>query len=385
MRQNLPRPNYNLDDPYKRRSPDRTATPPIYNQPYQVNMVGQSSQRLQQQTAPSNRLGTGLAGPTLQHRIAMALRSGLPTEIDWALHELVRMSYQLDDDIRIEAVMGLADALLDKISTVFKVALPKPGKRKAVYLNLGGKEFDKVLEAALILRNAALQDDNAAYLARRVARTKPTIEKLLSLPYIDYPELMELRYYALDIAESIIPFTPITAEDDPLYTAMKTLLLSPERSTLILGLKALARMAVSDENNSLLQDIPGESQMRVQQLLLLEDDEELLNAALDFLYQFTTYKSNVAAIVAKSGGMGKLVDSLVRLMGFGGKDVKVTVNVMKRMLPLEKLNAEPPALSQEILSSLLKLNEPERCIQWYQHPPKSFLFFSLSFLRVSLR
>src|SRR5271156_4479543 len=103
MRQNLPRPNYNLDDPFNRPSPDRTGTPPTYQQPYQVNTVGQSS-RLQQQTAQSNRLGTGLAGPTLQHRIAMALRSGLPSEIDWALHELVRMSYQLEDDVRIEAV-----------------------------------------------------------------------------------------------------------------------------------------------------------------------------------------------------------------------------------------------------------------------------------------
>ena len=147
---------------------------------------------------------------------------------------------------------------------------------------------------------------------------------------------------------------------------MKQLLLSPERSSLILGLKALARMAVNDENNSLLQDIPIDSSIRVQQLLLLEDDEELVNAALDFLYQFTTYKSNVQTLVAKSGGMIKLVDSLVRLMGYGAKQQKVTINVLKRMIPLEKLNAEPPTLSSEILSGLLKLNEPERCIQWYR-------------------
>jgi len=315
-----------------------------------------------------------MIGPTVHHRIAMALRSGLHDEIDWALHELVRMSYELGDDIRIEGVMGLADALLDKISTIFKyVPSSTSNKRKPAYLNFQAKEYDKILEAMLILRNAALQDENAIYLALRVPRTKPTVERLLNLPYIDFPELMELRYYALDVAESVIPFIVITAEDDPLYTAMKALLLSPERSSLILGLKSLARMAVNDENNSLLQDIPAESSLRVQQLLLLEDDEELVNAALDFLYQFTTYKSNVHAIVSKSGGMTKFVDSLVRLMGYGAKDQKVTINVLWRMIPLEKLNAEPPALSQEILSGLLKLNEPERCIQWYRHIPP-FLF-----------
>lgn len=314
----------------------------------------------------------GITGPSHQHRIAMALRSGLQDEIDWALHELVRMSYELGDDIRLEGVLGLADALLDKISVVFKYV--PTGKRRPGYLNIPTKDYDKVLEAILILRNAALQDENAIFLAIKISRTKPVIEKVLNLPFTEYPELMELRYYALDVAESIIPHLTISGEDDPMYTIMKQLLLSPERSSLILGLKSLARMAVNDENNSLLQDIPHDSAIRVQQLLLLEDDEELVNASLDFLYQFTTYKSNVHALVGKNGGMSKLVDSLVRLMGYGAKEQKVTINVLRRMIPLEKLNAEPPALSQEILSALLKLNEPERCIQWYYPLPPIFLF-----------
>lgn len=295
----------------------------------------------------------------------MALRSGLREEIDWALHELVRMSYELGDDIRLEGVNGLADCLIDKISSLFShIPNTTPGKKRPAYINFQPKEYDKVLEAMLILRNAALQEENAIYLALRVPRTKITVEKILGLPCQEYPELMELRYYGLDVAESIIPFITIAGEDDALYIAMKQLLMSPERSSLILGLKALARMAVNDENNSLLQDISLDASVRVQQLLLLEDDEELVNAALDFLYQYTTYKSNVQTLVAKSGGMNKLVDSLVRLMGYGGKEQRVTINVLKRMIPLEKLNAEPPALSQEILSGLLKLNEPERCIQW---------------------
>jgi chromatin structure-remodeling complex subunit RSC9 len=293
----------------------------------------------------------------------MALRSGLQDEIDWALHELVKMSYELGDDIRLDGVLGLADALLDKILGVSKF-LPS-GKRRPTYLNIPPKEYDKILEAILILRNAALQDDNAIFLAVKIPRTKNAIERILSLPFTEYPELMELRYYALDVAESTIPYLIIQGEDDPMYIHMKQLLLSPERSSLILGLKSLARMAVNDENNSLLQDIPHDSSLRVQQLLLLEDDEELVNAALDFLYQYTTYKSNVHALVGKNGGMNKLVDSLVRLMNYGAKEQKVTINVLRRMIPLEKLNAEPPALSPEILSGLLKLNEPERCVQWY--------------------
>ena len=323
-------------------------------------------QRYQQNRPPTQsgiRPGSGISGPTVQHRIAMALRSGLQDEIDWALHELVKMSYEIGDDIRLEGVLGLADALLDKISTVFKFV--PSSKRRPAYLNVPAKEYDKILEAILILRNAVLQDDNAIFLAIKIPRTKPVVERVLNLPFTEYPELMELRYYALDVAESIIPYIIISGEDDPMYVIMKQLLLSPERSSLILGLKSLARMAVNDENNSLLQDIPHEASLRVQQLLLLEDDEELVNAALDFLYQFTTYKSNVHALVGKNGGMNKLVDSLVRLMGFGAKEQKVTINVLRRMIPLEKLNAEPPALPQDILSGLLKLNEPERCVQWY--------------------
>jgi chromatin structure-remodeling complex subunit RSC9 len=333
-------------------------------------MTRYPQQQSNRQIASGTRIGTGLPGPNVQQRIAMALRSGLREEIDWALHELVRMSYELGDDIRLEGVNGLADCLLDKISSLFShIPNSIPGKKRPAYINFQPKEYDKVLEAMLILRNAALQEENAIYLALRVPRTKVTVEKILGLPWQEYPELMELRYYGLDVAESIIPFITVAGEDDALYIAMKQLLMSPERSSLILGLKALARMAVNDENNSLLQDIPLDASLRVQQLLLLEDDEELVNAALDFLYQYTTYKSNVQTLVAKSGGMNKLVDSLVRLMGYGGKEQRVTINVLRRMIPLEKLNAEPPALSQEILSGLLKLNEPERCIQW--SPPIS--------------
>ena len=368
----------------KRSSPDRVSTPRLYHSNQQFSNVNlnhlSSLQRFHQNrqssmTNPGQRLGStlpfemtliiaGMMGPTIQQRIAMALRSGLHDEIDWALHELVRMSYELGDDIRLEGVLGLADALLDKISSIFKHIPSTNKQRRPAYINIQTKEYDKVLEAMLILRNAALQEDNAIFLALKVPRTKIVVERILTLPCAEYPELNELRYYGLDVAESIIPFVMITGEDDPLYIAMKQLLLSPERSSLILGLKALARMAVNDENNSLLQDIPIDSSIRVQQLLLLEDDEELVNAALDFLYQFTTYKSNVQTLVAKSGGMIKLVDSLVRLMGYGAKQQKVTINVLKRMIPLEKLNAEPPTLSSEILSGLLKLNEPERCIQW---------------------
>src|SRR6202035_2641963 len=150
----------------------------------------------------------GFSGPNLQHRIAMALRSGLHEEIDWALHELVRMSYELGDDIRIEGVMGLADALLDKISSFFK-HIPSGNKKRPAYLNFNTKEYDKVLEAMLILRNAALQDGNAIFLALKVPRTKSVVEKILSLPTAEYPELMELRYYGLDVAESIIPHITI--------------------------------------------------------------------------------------------------------------------------------------------------------------------------------
>src|SRR5437667_12539111 len=150
-----------------------------------------------------------MAGPSIQQRIAMALRSGLHDEIDWALHELVRMSYELGDDIRLEGVLGLAEALLDKISSIFK-HLPSSNKRRPACFNLQSKEYDKVLEAMLILRNAALQEDNAIFLALKVPRTKSVVEKILTLPCAEYHELIELRYYGLDVAESIIPFLTIT-------------------------------------------------------------------------------------------------------------------------------------------------------------------------------
>ncbi|KAG4305311.1 hypothetical protein PORY_001481 [Pneumocystis oryctolagi] len=325
------------------------------------------------------KIGAGIQGAPFMVRIALALKSGLISELDWALHHLVRLSYEQGNNLRFDRIPDLAETLIKKLYEFLK----ETSKKDNVIVNgdifnqdndewsmdhQDRKALDKILEAALILRNLALLSDNASYLAR-LEMTHPTL--VLGIQQVDDFSSVELKHYCMDIIEAVSFYIVISDEKDDLYLSLCELLECDDRAMLIGALRALARLALHDLNNRLLQNIPLSVFDRIRLFLSL-DDEELLGSALDFIYQFTTYKTNTQSIL-ELDDIHDLVDQLVRLMMFQAEEKEVQVSLSTNIKQLAPLG--PPPLPAEIVQELLGFGEPDRAIKWmcvcYEESPNN--------------
>ncbi|KAK9471371.1 uncharacterized protein V1510DRAFT_420318 [Dipodascopsis tothii] len=305
------------------------------------------------------------------NRVSLAIKSNLPNEMDWALRSLVRMSFESPDSLALRAYPGLAPVLLEKISQLrFLESLSKGGAEDDMHESRGQKEvFDKMLEAALVLRNTSINVENAQYLAS-LPHCASVLIAALQLP--DLPQFVEFKQYCLDIVESISIFSHPRSAEDPLFTILSSYLRSDDRAVLISSLRSLARLVINIEKN-LLSTVDLKTITRISMLLLL-DDEELLSACLDFLYQYTVHKDNVDRLSHGLGGLNDIVKTLRRLLLFQAQDIIENGNgygrdfvepdspqFMPRKIPPP---LAPPRLPAELIQELLELSEPERATQW---------------------
>ncbi|TKY87922.1 hypothetical protein EX895_003018 [Sporisorium graminicola] len=370
--------------------------------------------------APFKRLkmvGDGFEAPYLlpgpSNRILLSLKSGLPSQIDWALSRLVQLTSNHRDqaarEFTLDSVPGLADVLLSYVYRIHAALTGEhPSKWAASYFeqNLeapdvgigapgdGGHQgistyastlvkrpppipvqptafnpsFDashavlmrRALEAALSLRNLAMNSSNARSLAsikgifgliRNILRLPATAVQMYAQPTLDHEDcesqpadgwlevegVAELRLYFLDIFETLaskvsltrraatVPPTPIStalaaasgkdtvpvkvdgpsAADDIFATLISLALKSNDRAFLLGSLRCLSTMAAIERNEVAFIEVtlphgqhsPGLLQ-RCVELLPLTQDTELLDAVLDLLYQLVCIGNNAIKIAA---------------------------------------------------------------------------------------
>ncbi|KAK9453765.1 hypothetical protein V1511DRAFT_504436 [Dipodascopsis uninucleata] len=315
------------------------------------------------------------------NRVALAIRSNIPSEMDWALQSLVRMSFEAPESLIFDMNPALAPALLEKLDSAGQfenldtyIVSTKDGQKQTIEDDMGlvlnneednadsvSTRLDKTLEAALILRNSTINPENARHLAY-ILKTKSALVKVLSLP--DRPSLVELRQYALDITESVAIFIHPHSSEDPLFRVLVGFLASDDRGVLTSALRAIARLVINVEGN-LTQAIDSRMIMRICSLLLL-DDEELLSVVLDFLYQYTAFPENIELMV-DIVQWREPVQQLVRLLLFqaNGRIVSSQDDSVPEHSIVDKAPPPgPPDLPHDLVRDLLLFPEPERATQW---------------------
>ncbi|KAI9776403.1 MAG: Chromatin structure-remodeling complex protein rsc9 [Geoglossum umbratile] len=336
--------------------------------------------------------GTGFEGPNIYVRTLLALRSGIPEEEDYALHHLVKISHERGEKYRFEAFPGLAEGLVEKvleITSLFYDAkwevsyredsstheketldgiqgtsdiLARIASLKPLEMSddMETEEFShrlsKISEAGLVLRNMAMLEENAEHLSR-LYPVRDFINVTLNLP--PRPSVVELQHYALDIAEQITKYLSLEPED-PLYRSLLSQLESSDRGTILTTLRAISRISMNLEENNRLKGVPMSVVRRISDWTLI-DDEELVNACLDFLYQFTAGDDNVQAMLTEVNIEG-LINQLVRLLLYGAKEYPHKVLVKKSVKG--RSAKEIPNLPRDLLEQLLKYEEPERSGYW---------------------
>jgi len=303
------------------------------------------------------KLGAGHPGASLMMRVTMGLRSGLPEEVAFALTNLVRISFEHGDNLKADDYPGMTEALVLELSGLTNFT---KGSSKDIIDTIetpeNRKKLDGILEAALILRNMSINVENAKYMAG-LKNCRDTIVKGINIP--PHSALTELKHYCFDIVEALCPILPL-AENGELFKGLVAGLESDDRGILIASLRGITRLVHRDETNR-LKSVSLTSVRRVQDLLLLED-EELLLACLDFLYQYTAVDENVTVLMSQPMTLGFLKQLRRLLLHQAEEDyTKYSLRPRVKVTPPTQI----PHLPQEIVNELLSFPEPERATKWY--------------------
>ena len=355
-----------------------------------------------------------LDGPNIYERCLLSLRSGIRSEQAFGLYHLVKISFERGDKYKFSQFSGLAEGLTEfalGVGSLFyhvdwticndpevdefedgeldgingssdileRIARLKP---KPVQDNFQPADFTDhltlVTEAVLTIRNMVMLPENAFFMSQYMP-LKDLLCILLHLPDMDLA--VELKHSALDIAEQLTPHLVLTA-DDPLYKTLLHQLKSTDRGTILTALRAVSRIAMQHptETNR-LSGVPSQVLQNLMDWLLLNDDE-LMDACLDFLYQYTAIVSNLDTLL-QSTNMEHLVTHLVRLLSHGAKRGNREVIVADANLRYDnednsnskKVSGEVHSIPKDLLERLLAMDEPERSYQWlkclFEEDPES--------------
>lgn len=334
----------------------------------------------------------GYDGPNIYTRCLSALRSELPAEQAFALNHLVKISFERGDKYKFDSFPGLAEGLVDKALQVGGlffhvnwVVSWDPYNESSDIGVLNGNEGTQnileriesliekdtpdvlqsekysdelvlVTEAVLTIRNMVTLPENAFSLCDFYP-LKDLICIILHLPSRD--SLTELKHLALDIAEQLTPFMTLEP-DDAMYKTLLSQMSSDDRGTILTSLRALGRISMNLEATNMLGQVPQPVLQRITDWLLLNDDE-LTDACLDFLYQYTAVVPNVDHLI-RSLAPGYLVDHMVRLLAHGArKGQREFILMPERKLPARDEIAPMP---DDLLQEMLKLEEPDRVHKW---------------------
>ncbi|EKD13911.1 uncharacterized protein L3040_005477 [Drepanopeziza brunnea f. sp. 'multigermtubi'] len=336
--------------------------------------------------------GTGFDGPNIYVRCLCALRSGIQSEQEYALHHLVKISMERGDKYRFEGFPGLAEALIEKVlevsSLFYKVAwevsytgdgemvsgdlingvdgTPDILQRIAALSKLEvddniqtEEHSDRMLqinEAALTIRNMVMLEENAYYVSE-ISPLRDFLSIALNLPNMD--SSIELKHYALDIAEQLTKYMRLS-ETDPLYTSLLSQLHSGDRGAILTALRAISRISMNFEENNLLKGVPAAALQNILDWTML-NDEDLVHACLDFLYQYTAVVENVDFLISELR-VESLINQLVRLLMYGGRVIEREFLVSKDTRRPAPMNIAH--LPHEVFSHIVKIEEPERSSLW---------------------
>lgn len=334
--------------------------------------------------------------PNIYIRCLYGLRSGVLEEQEFALHHLVKVSFERGDKYKFEGFPLLAESLLEKVLEVTQLIYgvefdvtydggSSTDKWNTLNASHGtpdllnrlatlevkidadeaetaefSRRLEKLNEAALVIRNMVILEENAAFIAR-FPLFRDFLIIALNLP--SQPRLAEFQHYALEMTEQVTRYWSMQSQD-ALYTTLLRKLSSYDRGTLLPALQAIIRIGIDTANTHELKDVPIPVLERLVGLLLLEQDDQLTSACLDFVYQYSATPENVKAVLATSPDLfSRLTPRLVTLI-LHNATLSEEKLLVKGPQKSPSSTSAIPNLPAELFMTLVHLPEPERSSRW---------------------
>ena len=337
-----------------------------------------------------------MSGPNIYLRCLYGLRSGIPNEQDFALHHLVKVSYERGDKFKFEGFPSLAESLLEKALQItelvhgFKWAItyetienmPKGGNvlnaafgtpelwdhlqvlepldyLQGVTNAINDQKLSKLNEAALVLRNMTILEDNAAFITKMVL-FREFLLIALNLPKLD--ELDEFRHYALEMAENTTKYWEMKPSN-PLSLTLLNLAASEDRASIVTSLRAFNRIGMETPAAHDLSYVEETTIERVTSYALLDGDDELNSVAIDFLYQYTASTDNLKTVLRHNPSYcTQIIPRLTKFLTATAVSVKerLLVKAAQTLPRNDAIPDLPPFLYQQ----LVQMVEPDRASRW---------------------
>ena len=353
--------------------------------------VSSDSNRLLRASLPNNIM----SGPNIYLRCLHGLRSGIPSEQDFALHHLVKVSFERGEKYKFEGFPLLAESLLEKALEVSQLvydfkwnvsydqagcdsfpntlnaAFGTPGLSERLSLltprDLKADPFsaeallklDKVHEAALVLRNMTTLEENAAFISK-FNLFRDFLLIALHLPKL--PEMLEFQHYALEMTEQVTRYWDMSA-DDPLYSELLSQVESGDRGTIICALRAICRIGMDTQTIHPISHVSSSTLERLMGLTLVDGDDELVSVCLDFIYQFTASQENVANTLETNPAFyAQAIPRLAHLLLHNATPNEERILAKPQQLPSQ--NNAIPNIPGFLHHQLIQLPEPERSSRW---------------------
>lgn len=340
--------------------PPRTTTPGVYRQygqQHPVQRVGPNVtddyERWYTEATPSNRM-------------VLSIRSGINSEIAWALDRLYRLC--ANDQFSLKNIPGLTDALFEwpewyategyLVAEQHRLfAMPDAEHRKRRH----------AIECIFVLRNSATNEPNASELANH-SRTLPLLFNALTNLAPDTDMNVEFVIYAIEllqaISQGVILPDPASNEKDPLPTLLQIAGHSSNRSLIVSALTLLAQLFSNIQNTRRLDSNSPALAASIRYLPLFVD-RALAEASLNYLYAHLSHPPMVKAFLHHP-----LMPSTLRvLVSFLlSEQVEETVNLdisaASRAIPATTVVIPVHDLTKEELETLVPMPEPQRCYEW---------------------
>ncbi|KAL1960335.1 hypothetical protein VTO42DRAFT_8295 [Malbranchea cinnamomea] len=337
------------------------------------------------------------ATPRIYRHCVMGLASGIPREVDFALHHMVIISDERGDKFRFRDFPQLAERLTDKVLEISKWVhgveweidwdLPKPNvwkpvntlnavigthdllerlKRLPVKIpkddlegNVFGNELRLMREASLILRNMVQLEDNARWV-HDIDLLRDCATIVLTLPEDD--RWMEIKNNMLEVVEQACPYWQVWEDADPLCTVLLTNFLSDDRFRLLISIKSFCVFGLGVGQQKATWNVPWPCISKLLKLYLLTNDPEMLSVVLDFFYQFTLEPKGVQILKEKIHLPTTMIKHMVNLLTYDANPERVEYidRPEKRAPPPREIPMPPPDLFNE----LMRFPEPERTARW---------------------
>ncbi|KAL2428536.1 hypothetical protein ABEF91_008800 [Exophiala dermatitidis] len=370
------------------------------------------AQKAQAQAAVKNRasvdlqkyfrslLPTAMAGPDIYMRCLNGLRSGIPEQQQFALHHMVKMSFERGDKYKCETFPGLAEGLIEKALEITVLAfgvdwqitydedkedspmnvlngafgtsdllrrietlMPKVDSTEVMDKE-SAEKLERLNEAVWVLRNLAMLDDNAIFLSK-LPLLKDFLVVALSIP--DQPQFSEFRRTTLEISEQVTRYWPLRP-GDPLYLTLLQHLNSFDRAVLLSAIRSINRFGIATAEPQELTQVPMAVFERILSIIFGGGDDELLENAMTFIYAYTALPENNRQLLSSDiHYFSRLIPHLVELVTHAAESMVLTYPApaearkdAKRVVEVIPIPVIPP----ELHAHLLQFIEPERSSRW---------------------